>query len=62
MTHRVNFTVKNVDETDPDFKLINEKSKNFKSFNDCLKFIREIKARPNMKEVLLGRPMIEEVA
>lgn len=62
MTHNVNFTVKNVDETSPDYKLIDDRSQSFKTFNAAMKFTRELKAKLNRRETLVGLPVIEEAA
>jgi hypothetical protein len=60
LKHRVKFTIKNVDESDPNFKLIDERSKKFKTFSGAMSFVRELKVRLSGKEILIGTPMIEE--
>lgn len=61
MNHKVVFTTKNMDEGDPEFKFINDRSKKFASFNAAMSFVRNLKARLSGKEILIGNPLIEEV-
>jgi hypothetical protein len=62
LTHKVNFTTKNVDRGDPDYKLLIERTERFNTFTAALKFIRELKIRAGSKEILIGRPIMEEAA
>lgn len=57
--HRVNFVTKNVEENHPDYKLITDRSADFTNFQQAMTFIRSIKSRLSLREVLIGYPEVE---
>lgn len=58
--HRVNFVVKNVDSSDPEYRLISDRQEKFATFTRAMEFVRGIRARLSAREVLVGQPEIEE--
>jgi hypothetical protein len=56
---RVKFVTKNVEETHPEFRLLTDRAEDFANFQKAMDFIRNLKNRLHVREVLLGKPEIE---
>jgi len=60
--HKVRFLTKNVEENHPDYRLITDRSAEFINFQQAMIFVRNIKTRLPIREVLIGLPEVEMIA
>lgn len=57
--HRVKFVTKNIEENHPDYRLITDRSAEFKSFQQAMSFIRNLRRGVGLREILIGTPEVE---
>jgi hypothetical protein len=57
--HRVKFVTKNIEENHPDFRLITDRSADFKNFQQAMAFIRNLRSGVSLREILIGTPEVE---
>ncbi len=57
--HRVKYVTKNVEATDPNYRLITDRTESFSNFTNAMEFVRSLRHRLTGKEELIGLPTVE---
>jgi hypothetical protein len=60
--HKVRFSTKNIQENDPNYRLIMDRTEIFHSFRSAVDFVHSLRYHLSSREVLLGKPEIEVYA